>query len=34
MPENQLKHSLDSVIEECVSFVGVDVNTGSESLLR
>ncbi|CAG2191959.1 S1 RNA-binding domain-containing protein 1 [Mytilus edulis] len=34
MPENQLKLSLDSVVEECVSFVGVDVNTGSESLLR
>ncbi|VDI79423.1 Hypothetical predicted protein [Mytilus galloprovincialis] len=34
MPKNQLKLSLDSVVEECVSFVGVDVNTGSESLLR
>jgi hypothetical protein len=26
--------ALDSVVEECVSFVGVDVNTGSEALLR
>ena len=34
MPQNQLKSSLDSVIEECVSFVGVDINTCSECLLR
>ncbi|XP_045167532.2 S1 RNA-binding domain-containing protein 1-like isoform X2 [Mercenaria mercenaria] len=33
MPQNQLKTSLDSTIEECVSFVGVDVNTCSECLL-
>ncbi|KAL4238739.1 nucleic acid binding [Mactra antiquata] len=33
MPQNLLKSSLDSVIEECVSFVGVDVNTCSECLL-
>ncbi|XP_050408059.1 S1 RNA-binding domain-containing protein 1 [Patella vulgata] len=32
--EGKLKISLDSVIEECVSFVGVDLNTGSECLLR
>ncbi|XP_041352808.1 S1 RNA-binding domain-containing protein 1-like [Gigantopelta aegis] len=32
--ESRLKTSLDSVVEECVSFVGVDINTGSECLLR
>ncbi|XP_021344188.1 uncharacterized protein LOC110444096, partial [Mizuhopecten yessoensis] len=34
MPEKQMQTSLDSVVEECVSFVGVDVNTASEHLLR
>ncbi|WAR19308.1 SRBD1-like protein [Mya arenaria] len=33
MPQNQLKVSLDSTVEECVSFVGVDLNTCSECLL-
>ncbi|XP_046336973.2 S1 RNA-binding domain-containing protein 1-like isoform X2 [Haliotis rufescens] len=32
--ESKLKTALDSVVEECVSFVGVDINTGSECLLR
>ncbi|ESP04111.1 hypothetical protein LOTGIDRAFT_136816 [Lottia gigantea] len=34
LSETKLKTSLDSVIEECVSFVGVDLNTGSECLLK
>lgn len=34
IPESQLKAALDCVVEECVSFVGVDLNTGSEALLR
>ncbi|XP_073484172.1 S1 RNA-binding domain-containing protein 1-like isoform X4 [Aquarana catesbeiana] len=29
-----LKSTLDSVVEECVSFVGVDINICSETLLR
>lgn len=29
-----LKATLDSVVEECVSFVGVDINICSEILLR
>ena len=29
-----LKATLDSVVEECVSFVGVDINICSEVLLR
>ncbi|XP_054714420.1 S1 RNA-binding domain-containing protein 1-like [Uloborus diversus] len=32
--ENQLKSALDSVVEECVSFVGVDLNVCPEVLLR
>ncbi|XP_064596790.1 S1 RNA-binding domain-containing protein 1-like [Liolophura sinensis] len=32
--DSLLHKSLDSVVEECVSFVGVDVNSGSECLLR
>lgn len=32
--EKNLKASLDGVVEECVSFVGVDVNVASETLLR
>ncbi len=31
-PKN-LEHSLDQVVQSCVSFVGVDVNTGSPALL-
>lgn len=34
MPQAQLKTALDSTVEECVSFVGVDINTCSECLLR
>lgn len=29
-----LKATLDSIVEECVSFVGVDINICSEVLLR
>ena len=29
-----LKATLDSIVEECVSFVGVDINICSEILLR
>ncbi|GCB72545.1 hypothetical protein scyTo_0002053, partial [Scyliorhinus torazame] len=29
-----LKATLDSVVEECVSFVGVDINISSETLIR
>ncbi|GIY95381.1 s1 RNA-binding domain-containing protein 1 [Caerostris extrusa] len=32
--EVQLKKTLDSIVEECVSFVGVDLNVCSEILLR
>lgn len=32
--EKQLKVSLDGVVEECVSFVGADINVSSEALLR
>uniref|UniRef100_T1JNU4 S1 motif domain-containing protein n=1 Tax=Strigamia maritima TaxID=126957 RepID=T1JNU4_STRMM len=31
---NKLSNALDDVVTECVSFVGVDLNTGSETLLR
>ncbi|BFZ12180.1 hypothetical protein BsWGS_15219 [Bradybaena similaris] len=31
---NKLHTALDSVVEECVSFVGVDINTCSQSLLK
>ncbi|XP_072168956.1 S1 RNA-binding domain-containing protein 1-like [Diadema setosum] len=34
VPEKQLKEALDDVVELCVSFVGVDINVCSESLLR
>ncbi|KAK3592935.1 hypothetical protein CHS0354_011735 [Potamilus streckersoni] len=34
MPQAQLKKALDSTVEECVSFVGVDINTCSKHLLR
>ena len=33
MPEKQLDAALDSVVEDCVNAVGVDVNTASPSLL-
>jgi hypothetical protein len=32
--ENQLKSALDSVVEECVNFVGVDLNVCNEIILR
>ncbi|KAG8186310.1 hypothetical protein JTE90_007331 [Oedothorax gibbosus] len=32
--ESQLKKALDGIVEECVSFVGVDLNVCSELLLR
>ncbi|OMH28103.1 Tex family protein [Motiliproteus sp. MSK22-1] len=31
--QSQLAHSLDSVVEDCVNNVGVDLNTASEALL-
>lgn len=34
MSQTLLKATLDSVVEECVSFVGVDINICSEVLLR
>ncbi|XP_069678482.1 S1 RNA-binding domain-containing protein 1 [Periplaneta americana] len=34
VPEKQLSATLDEVVVECVSFVGVDVNTASDCLLR
>ena len=34
VPEKQLSNTLDEVVSECVSFVGVDVNTASMSVLR
>ena len=34
IPDAQLKSSLDGVVEDCVSFVGVDINVCSETLLR
>ncbi|KAM0731639.1 S1 RNA-binding domain-containing protein 1 [Formica fusca] len=34
LPEKQLMNALDEVITEVVSFVGVDVNTASQCLLR
>ena len=34
MPEKELDHALDGVVEDCVNAVGVDVNTASPSLLR
>lgn len=32
--EKRLNATLDEVVSECVSFVGVDVNSASSSLLR
>ncbi|XP_033125800.1 S1 RNA-binding domain-containing protein 1-like [Anneissia japonica] len=34
MPEKLMKTALDGVVEDCVSFVGVDLNVCTESLLR
>lgn len=34
IPERILHASLDSVMTECVSFVGVDINSASEFVLR
>ncbi len=34
MPQARLGEALDSVVEDCVNAVGVDVNTASPSLLR
>ena len=34
MPEKQLNNTLDEVVEQCVSFVGVDLNTASIHLLK
>lgn len=33
IPENQLKAALDDVIEDCVTYVGVDLNSANEALL-
>ncbi len=32
--QNALKKSLDGVVESCVNYVGIDLNTASETLLR
>ncbi|GAB1598289.1 S1 RNA-binding domain-containing protein 1-like [Argonauta hians] len=32
--ESKLKEALDGIVQECVSFVGIDINTASEHLLR
>ena len=34
IPEKLLNSSLESVMTECVSFVGVDINVASEFVLR
>ncbi|ADG68239.1 RNA binding S1 domain protein [Planctopirus limnophila DSM 3776] len=34
IPPKQLKSALDGVVESCVNYVGVDLNTASASLLR
>lgn len=34
MPQKELSHALDAVVEDCVNSVGVDLNTASPSLLR
>ncbi|KAB0794768.1 hypothetical protein PPYR_00282 [Photinus pyralis] len=34
LPKRQLEEALDEVVTECVSFVGVDLNTASRCLLR
>lgn len=33
MPQKELNHALDGVVEDCVNSVGVDLNTASPSLL-
>lgn len=34
MPQKELSHALDAVVEDCVNSVGVDLNTASPSLLQ
>lgn len=34
MPQKELNHALDAVVEDCVNSVGVDLNTASLSLLQ
>ncbi|KAF2899137.1 hypothetical protein ILUMI_07046 [Ignelater luminosus] len=34
LPKKQLEQALDEVVMECVSFVGVDLNTASQCLLK
>lgn len=34
LPDSKLKSILNEVVQECVSFVGVDLNTASQYLLR
>lgn len=34
MPQKELNHALDAVVENCVNSVGVDLNTASPSLLQ
>ena len=34
MPQKELNHALDAVVEDCVNSVGVDLNTASPSLLK
>ena len=34
VPEKQLSSTLDEIVVECVSFVGVDINIASDCLLR
>lgn len=34
MPQKELNHALDAVVEDCVNSVGVDLNTASPSLLQ
>lgn len=34
IPEKQLNTALDEIVQQCVSFIGVDVNTASIHLLK
>ena len=34
IPESLLRGALDGVVEDCVSFVGVDLNVAGVSMLR
>lgn len=34
LPKKKLEEALEEVVSECVSFVGVDLNTTSQCLLR